>query len=57
MSAAIRERYETMIKPEEMAEAAAAGSLNIRNEDTEAGSLSLSMQRLEARRRAAARPV
>ena len=54
MSAAVREIYETMIKPEETVPAAAVGQ-DQANQGTEAGSLSLSMQRLEARRRTAAR--
>ena len=54
MSAAVRELYETMIKPEETAAAAAVGQDQAK-QGTEAGSLSLSMQRLEARRRTAAR--
>ena len=54
MSAAVREIYETMIKPEETVLAAAVGQDQAK-QGTEAGSLSLSMQRLEARRRTAAR--
>ncbi len=54
MSAAVREIYETMIKPEETVPAAAVGQDQAK-QGTEAGSLSLSMQRLEARRRTAAR--
>ncbi|MDE2472052.1 MAG: PAS domain-containing protein, partial [Bradyrhizobium sp.] len=63
MSASIREIYETMIKPEETVHAAAIGqgfagklehSANQANQGNEAGSLSLSMRRLEARRKAAA---
>jgi methyl-accepting chemotaxis protein len=59
MSASIREIYETMIKPEESVHAAAirqgfAGEIQHAKQDTEAGSLSLSMRRLEARRRSAA---
>jgi PAS domain S-box-containing protein len=53
MSAAVREIYETMIKPEETVPAAVGQGQAIQG--TEAGSLSLSMQRLEARRRTAAR--
>jgi PAS domain S-box-containing protein len=54
MSAAVREIYEAMIKPEETVLAAAVGQDQAK-QGTEAGSLSLSMQRLEARRRTAAR--
>ena len=53
-SKAVREIYEAMIKPEETVLAAAVGQDQAK-QGTEAGSLSLSMQRLEARRRTAAR--